>query len=474
MHALNLAPPSTATAWTLTTTPGSTSEAACATTQRVSAEIDQLWSLTERLSSLVAHPGAALELVTRTAGELTQADAAAVLLQTGCGVVLASRWGIVGVPIGYKCTNVRRTLDASWAATASMPIRSGAHEIGCLWIARANPAFSADDQRVLRTLASVTSLALPMLLDGGRASSAAHDAAPARAGSPEAPHPAERLDSARLDRNRMDPMTMRLSVFPPSLARLLRTIDAGEEVGAIAAVVDTDPVLSALVIRAGNCAAAARAPARSVRESILFLGMQRVRTLALATFTRKLVAGAQPLDAWLWEQAIGTAVRTHALLLAGDHHLDAEAGRLAGLLHPMGSIALATSHPERYARTLRTALGDDRPLAEVERETFGIDSATLTQQLLRAWHLGPALAPSHRGEAEGVMHAAVSLATHVTLATNPEGPRTVGTEPGQAPSWVEVAIADAVRALGLDAATVDAVGAESERALEETRRLLAD
>jgi hypothetical protein len=264
---------------------------------------------------------------------------------------------------------------------------------------------------------------------------------------------------------------MRMSVFPPSLAELLRAIDAGDDIDGIAAILHTEPVLTALVIRAGNCAAAGRArPARSVREAVLSLGMQRLRTLALVQFTRTLVSGPHPLNAWLWEQAIGTAVRAHELLLATDRHADAEAGRLAGLLQPMGSIALATAHPERYARILRTAIRDDRPLTDVEREAFGIDAATLTQQLLHAWHL----APSGRGDAECGIRWAVGWAMHVSLAANPMWQQLVAEDGrSESPTWVSQHIAEAEHALQLTPELAARVAASSEAALTSTRQLIS-
>lgn len=466
MRQLSMAPPSTNTART-THVPSTPMHPA---TQRVATEVDALWTLTERLAALVPHPGAALELVTSTAGELTHADAAAVLLHPGSDVVLASRWGIVGVPLGYKSPEVRRTLDGTWAVTASMPIRSGSHEIGCVWVARSAPVFTAEEQRVLRTLASVTSLALPMLVD---AEKIAGTSAPGA--SDATTFPAKPVIAKPADHGRMVPETRRLSVFPPSLTRLLRAIDASESIDAIAAIVDTDPVLTAFVIRAGNSAADGPArPARTARDAVLFLGLQRLRALALAKFTRNLVAGGAPLDVWLWEQAIGTAVRTHQMLLVTGRIHDAEAGRLAGLLEPMGSIALATAHAERYDRALRTALRDDRPLDHVEREVFGIDGATLTQQLLHAWHLGPALAPSHRGEGESTMRWAIVWATHVTLAANPIWRRLQEEEDRpEPPAWVTGRVAEAAYALGISADVTADAEQRSLPALAEAHRILA-
>ncbi len=437
-------------------------------TRRTEIEIDALWQLTEQLAHFASRPVAGLELITQTAGELTHADAAAILLRPGAELVLASRWGAVGMPLGYKSADVDQSLDAAWPVTTSLPIRRGARDVGSLWIGRSAHAFSADEERVLRTLASVTSLALPTLTepDKGRhatgGTQVATSVAPAMGtlGAPSA------TSSALM------PEARRFSVFPPSLSQLLRAIDQGLDVETIAAVVLADPVLPPLVLRASDCAAAGRTrPVESVREAIVFLGLHRIRTLALAKFLQGLVSGPRPLDALLWEQAIGTSVRNRHVVDALGLGTDEDAALLAGLLHPIGAIALASSHPERYERTLRTAITEDRPLDEAEREVFGIDGGTLTRQLLQAWHLGPALATSIRDAGGGTTRPAIDWAAHVSLAANPMWLHYVA-ETGATVTWVQARIAGAERALGIDAVRAASITTECAAEVGKMRRLL--
>jgi hypothetical protein len=446
------------------------------TVRRVSTEIDALWQLTETLATLAAHPVAALEHVTRTAGELTAAEAAAVLLHPGSELVLASRWGIVGIPLGYKSPDIRRALDATWTATASMPIRSGTHEVGCLWVARGGGAFSADEQRVLRTLASITSLALPSLVDTKKTASRAPDVTPAATEPPRATERPHAPVAPSFDHARLVPETLHAIILPTALTGLLQAIDEGADVDAIAAPIEADPVLSTLVLRAGNCAAAGRArPTGRLREAIVFLGMQRLRTLALANFARSLVPTAGALDVLMWELAIGTSVRTQQLVLVLDAGIDADAARLAGLLHPMGTLALALGNRDRYEGVLRTSIRDDRALDDVERAAFGTDGPTVTQHLAHAWHLEPALPASLRGSgAPLALRDVLDWATHVSLSANPIWQRFVTDAGlGAAPRWVARRIAAGAHALDLDDGRSATIGAMSTVALDKTRRLLA-
>jgi HD-like signal output (HDOD) protein len=172
----------------------------------------------------------------------------------------------------------------------------------------------------------------------------------------------------------------------------------------------------------------------------------------------------------LWEQAVGTAARTRHLLRELEPRGDAETAMLAGLLQPIGAIALATAHPDRYERALRRSIVDDRPLDAAERETFGVDGAALTRQLLHAWHL-PSLASARDavGERRG---AALDWAAHVSLAANPAWQR-LATEVGTPVTWLAARIAETTPTLGLDDAHAATIAVASAAAVEELRRVLA-
>jgi HD-like signal output (HDOD) protein len=264
------------------------------------------------------------------------------------------------------------------------------------------------------------------------------------------------------------PEALRLSAFPPALLRLFEALDAAN-VATIAAAVHADPVLAALVIRAGNGAADGRARAtRSVRESIVFLGLHRVRALALGKLLNTMLVARTPLDVFLWEQAIGIGVRARELALATTDDATADLALLAGLLHPVGAIALATAHRERYDRVLLTSIRDDRPLVDVERDEFGVASATVTRELLHAWHVEPLLRCEHGAAA--ALQPTLEWASAVTLAANPAW-QALTTRLATPVRWLELRLAATTERLGLDAAVVASIAARSADAVTDVRRL---
>jgi HD-like signal output (HDOD) protein len=60
---------------------------------------------------------------------------------------------------------------------------------------------------------------------------------------------------------------------------------------------------------------------------------------------------------------------------------------LAGLMHDIGKVILASHLTERFSQALRRARDEDRPLHEVERELMDLDHALLGAHLLDEWNL---------------------------------------------------------------------------------------
>lgn len=173
-----------------------------------------------------------------------------------------------------------------------------------------------------------------------------------------------------------------------------------------------------------------------------------------------------PLDTLLWE--IGTGARARELALASTNDATADVALLAGLLHPVGAIALATAHRERYERVLLTSVRADRPLADVEREEFGVASATVTRQLLHAWHVEPLVRREH--DADEALQRALDWASAVTLAANPAWQAlVVGVETPV--RWLDARIAAATDGLGLDPTVLASVTTRSADAAAEARRI---
>lgn len=418
-------------------------------------EFDIVWRFTEEMAGLVAHPIAALDLVTRTAGEATGADAAAVLLHPARDAVLASRWGDVALPSGTKDPDLRRTLDAGWRATAAVPLRSGGREIGCLWVGRRTGSFDAEAQYVLRMLGSVTSLAVPVLLD-------AKPAPTARASTERAP-----TDAAT-----PVPGDLRLASFPPARVRVLGALEEADDTDAAARIVATDPLLASAALRAADAAAAGRArAARTLREAVIHLGLRRIRLVAATSVLRSLARDDRPVDVMLWSTATGAALRARRLLRVIDARSDEHEAALAGLLSAVGALTLAASYPAAYEDVVRRSIRENRPLEAVEQTIFGLDHDALTRRLAHEWHLDTRLQP--RGVDAAVMRHVVQWAWHTTLALDPIWQRFAAEEgAGVRDPWWATQSAAAARALGLDEADTSAVAHESAALLDEASALL--
>ena len=137
----------------------------------------------------------------------------------------------------------------------------------------------------------------------------------------------------------------------------------------------------------------------TVEEAVLHLGIRRVRQLAMTTpvvddFQR--LAGRTRFH-WrgFWQHCLGTALITREMTRwAGDEV--AEYVYIAGLLHDVGRIVLATQFPEHFSainEAVRIEGGDPR---DHERRLLGMDHAELGALYLDAHSLPEALVDSAR------------------------------------------------------------------------------
>jgi diguanylate cyclase (GGDEF)-like protein len=157
----------------------------------------------------------------------------------------------------------------------------------------------------------------------------------------------------------------------------------------LARVVQSDPALSARLIRAANAPALARSrPTLAIRDALMVLGMPVVRQFALGF---SLISGnksgscegfdyghfwSRSLLAALAAQTVGARVRVMAT----------EELFTCGLLADIGRLALASLFPKEYSALLLGARGrSGADVAALERERFATDHDELTLALLGKW-----------------------------------------------------------------------------------------
>jgi len=167
----------------------------------------------------------------------------------------------------------------------------------------------------------------------------------------------------------------------------------------------------------------------------------------------------------LWELSLATAAGTQLLLEAREPAV-ADDAYLCGLLHNVGAVALNNAHPERYARVIERAIGEERPFGDAEREALGSDGASVTGRLVSSWSLPPRVIETlqNRQRRAGPIDVPLRWAATAALRTSPVWQRLLGNRPE--PGWIAREMEAAESALALAPAALEevrqATGARSE------------
>lgn len=214
-----------------------------------------------------------------------------------------------------------------------------------------------------------------------------------------------------------------LPVLDEVRRRVLRTLDtpgAGE--GRLADLVETDPALTALVLRS----AAPRDGRGGVPAALSALGARRLRTAVEAAGVHDPLATEatwrMPLEPFR-QHAVATRRALDRILRElgrpGDDALAASA-----LLHDLGKVVLAEAHPG-YAGW---SAARGRPVADrlrAERRAFGLDHAALSALAARRWGLSgrivDAVGDHHApgADRDGAILGLADALAHVAAGTRP-------------------------------------------------------
>jgi HD-like signal output (HDOD) protein len=200
-----------------------------------------------------------------------------------------------------------------------------------------------------------------------------------------------------------DEIAAAVACLPPVSAVMQRILtilgDPDAQLEDIARLVRAETALAAQVLRMANSAYfGLPTPAATIDEAIQRLGIAEINRLVTMLSSRQLFL--QPLKAHgisadeLWEHTLVVAVCAETLALYAES--DRNAAHLAGVLHPVGMLAL-----EHVARSRRTP---PRPAHELilpwERACFGTDNAAVAAHVLRQWGFPESLAAVVAGRYE--------------------------------------------------------------------------
>lgn len=179
-----------------------------------------------------------------------------------------------------------------------------------------------------------------------------------------------------------------LAELPPVSAVLQRTLvvlsDPHSDLPDIARLVRAETVLAAQVLRLANSAFfALPSPVGSIDEAIQRLGFAEVHRIVCSLGSRQLFqrmlshAGLDATALWQHTLAVAVSAETIATYARADRSL----AYLAGILHPVGMVAL--DHAAQRRRT--PARQTDERLPDWEYAHFGADNAAIAARVLRHW-----------------------------------------------------------------------------------------
>lgn len=177
----------------------------------------------------------------------------------------------------------------------------------------------------------------------------------------------------------------------------------------LAKMVDTDPALTAALLRAANSAISApRDRVRTAHMAMVRVGVKEARRIIMGVALSDSFQGLHRSgvdESELWRHLIGTAVLADTIAWGEVRHAEAFT---AGLLHDVGRLVLAAGEPVRYAQVVDLARSGV-PAVEAEVSVFGVDHIEWGYHLAQEWgfpeEIADAIADHHAGSQRGISWA---------------------------------------------------------------------
>lgn len=202
------------------------------------------------------------------------------------------------------------------------------------------------------------------------------------------------------------------------LAAQLASAELGA--GEAAATIAREPELAARVLELARAPLFGDPPVGSIGEAVANLGVEMVVGLVLASYAFAL-AGDRPAPglaiAELQHHALQVARTARRLATSPEVATDAF---IAGLVHDIGKVVIATAFPEAHAELVRRHGPGDPPSA-LEREVLGVSHAEVGAYLLARWGLPlPVLdAVAHHNDVAAVITPVLAVMRAAHEAVSP-------------------------------------------------------
>ena len=158
----------------------------------------------------------------------------------------------------------------------------------------------------------------------------------------------------------------------------------------LAAIVGRDVGMTATILRLVNSSFfGVSTRISSIHHAVNLLGGQTIRVLVLSTHLFNSIDNAVfPLDSirMLWEHSWRVACFAKAIAKSeGASQAEVDESFIAGMLHDVGKVVLATNLSGEYQEVLSGVRDDCRPVHELELEVLGTTHAAVGVYLMGIW-----------------------------------------------------------------------------------------
>ena len=212
-----------------------------------------------------------------------------------------------------------------------------------------------------------------------------------------------------------------LPALPRTYSALQKALtDPGTSLDEIASIVEQDVTIAAKILQLANSTLfGARQTIATVHTAVSYLGVNILQQLTLSAEVFHLFKDSEKIEGFSLEELYSHSqltARIAGAMRASD--LLPEAPVVAGLLHDVGKLVLATRIPGEFARLLAIAKEQQRPLYEVEQEAWGLSHAEIGAYLLGLWGLPCVVveAVAHHHTPNKELHEKLDTVTGLHLA----------------------------------------------------------
>lgn len=227
----------------------------------------------------------------------------------------------------------------------------------------------------------------------------------------------------KVDPARLASKVNRLLAVPAVVHRVLSiTMDTQTGARDLANAVQSDPAVSATVLRRGNSVTYGTASRTfNVQECVIRLGFAQTRSIVVAMSmirlfsTKQKTASFNRLDFWVHSLAAATAAK----LLSSRAGIPSDMAFSAALLHDLGKIVLDEYASDGFEQASMAALRQLVPMRAAEENVLGVNHATVGGVLLDAWRFPSAIVGAvthHHGPLVGLDRSMEVLCRLVQVA----------------------------------------------------------